>query len=109
MGLVAVIRREPFLSMDEWLSCIRRTPGLERPPSRTIVNPFTNLPQLYTPPEGDVYLVLEGDGVGAIEPGPDFGNDGTLDVYAPEPTVPESVRQMIIEIAKSMGATVVWF
>ncbi len=109
MAIVALITREPPLTLDEWLSCIEATPELVPPAPSTFLNPFTRQPCLHTPAPGDVNIVLPGlDPESSIESGPEFAQDATLAVNGPDEGVSPGTRAMILRVAASMRAQVEW-
>jgi hypothetical protein len=107
MGLVAVISREPGVTRDEWLSCVRGHRALNRTPSRWIKNPFTGASVEHVPDDAEVQIVVVGIVLGAIEPSPEFDDDKELHVYAPD-TVGAELAETVREIANSLGAVVQW-
>ena len=94
--------------MDEWVDLIDRSPLLARPPSE-IVNPFTGAraPRRFGAGDAEVLSPPHGP-VGAIEPSPEFEQDGELSVYAADGKH-ELVRDAIQEIASALGANLEWF
>lgn len=109
MAIVALITREPPLTLDEWLCCIEATPELVPPAPSTILNPFTRQPYLHRPAPGDVNIVLPGlDAESSIESGSEFAQDATLAVNGPDEGVSPGTRALILRVAASMRAQVEW-
>jgi hypothetical protein len=109
MAIVALITREPPLTLDEWLSCIAVTPELVPPAPRTVLNPFTRRPYLHLPAAGDVDIILPGlEAESSIESGSEFAQDATLAVNGPDEGVSPGTRALILRVAASMRAPVEW-
>jgi hypothetical protein len=108
MGLVAIIVRKPKLSMSEWLTCIDSHPELVRGGPRAIVNPFTGDPAVHTPTAAQVSIRLGPEPVGAVEPDPEFEENGELLVYAPRSEMSRQGRQLVTAVASFLHAEVMW-
>ncbi len=107
MGLVAFISRESKVGMEEWKRYANSDPALVLPISREIVNPFTNEKTTSCPSEGEVSIVCEGSGCGAIVPSSEFSETGELHIYAPG-APSEHLRQIISDVARALNAEVFW-
>jgi hypothetical protein len=93
--------------MKEWISYIATDAALAKPGPRTITNPFTGAPYLWTPRDHQVEVQVRGVIVGSIEASPEFTTDGELLVYCAE-AHRQSMREAVAAIAVRLSAAVTW-
>ena len=107
MVVRAIIAREPPWPLREWLACIDERDDLVRPEPRQIRNPFTGQQTMFEEPEGVVRIMRGGDSLGAIEPSPEFEEDGELVVYSKGKITP-GLREVLEGLAGRLGASLEW-
>lgn len=108
MALVGALIPIVRLSRAEWSAYIDRNPALVRPQPRQLVNPFTGHQEVHVPDSGEAEILAAETVVGAIEPSPEFEDDGELHVYAADGKH-EFVKTAARDIAGALNATFEWF
>ncbi len=90
-----------------WHSLIERRIDLVSPPSRRLKNPFTGAMVDFHEPPGVVRIVRSGVGLGAIEPSPEFEEDGELLIWS-RGHVPTGLREVVEEICRELAGSLEW-
>ena len=102
-----MIRGVPPWDLEEWTALANEHPACRVPPTRSIINPFTKLPAVVEPGEGVYNILSDEQIVGAIEPSPEFSEDGDLHVFSPEQVNPH-LRNIVQQFADELHATLIW-
>lgn len=107
MAVVGVISRTPRLELSEWAGVIYEMPMLGRLGSVEVVNPFTQEREVREIDATTAHITAEGRLLGAIEPSPEFADDGELLVYSAQENLDE-VRNAVAAVARRLGASLLW-
>jgi hypothetical protein len=92
---------------EAWDSYVKRRSDLVAPPARLVKNPFTGQLVEFRESPGTVRIVRNGARLGAIEPSPEFEEDGELLIYS-RGRPPAELREVVEDICRELAGALEW-